>query len=226
MTELRKKNRAVLRLEFAKWWMLLGLRRMGFKFADRVIKLTEITEPSFFRDTIASFEGTFVDVGASNGHYILLAKNARHVVAFEPDPRFWGTLAPLGESGRCEIRHEAVSDKVGQVEFNLSAGLFGSRMGKRVIGRTYERVARPATTLDSLSIPEGPVLVKMDTEGAEHLILMGGREFIEKYHPTLLIEYHRNLRAVLRELSVHHYGYTGNTQRRMGWIKAEPARPA
>jgi hypothetical protein len=86
-----------------------------------------------------------------------------------------------------------------------------------------QKIIRKTTTLDAVEIAEGPVLVKMDTEGAEHIILRGAKEFVRNYRPTFLIEYHHNLPQVLRALSLFGYSCTGNMfWDKLGWIKASP----
>ncbi|MEM2046227.1 MAG: FkbM family methyltransferase, partial [Candidatus Bathyarchaeia archaeon] len=72
------------------------------------------------------------------------------------------------------------------------------------------------------------VVVKMDTEGAEHLVLEGGRRFITRHRPTLILEYHNNLREIYNLLQK--YGYKIIVLKQdvragfeHGWIVAEYA---
>ncbi len=207
--------------------MLLWLKRLGFEFPDRVSRLTQFAEPDFLDATVSSFEGIFVDIGAGAGAYVLIAKKATCIIAFEPDPRFWPQLEKISATMPCTIRHEVISDRSGVVPFNLSSSLFGSRIGTPKKGIHRQQVVTKSITLDSIELGTGPVLVKMDTEGAEHLIIRGGMEFIKKYHPKLLIEYHGNLRQVLHDLMSLGYSYQGRLGwRDHGWIMAEPKSPA
>jgi FkbM family methyltransferase len=227
-------DRIALPFELARWQMLRGLAFLGFEFPVRAIRLTKFTEPDFFRETVATFDGVFIDIGASSGYYILQAKKASAVIGFEPDPRFWEQLERARvECGKdCTISHDVVLDSVGSTEFSLSSGLFGSRVGgvsekRRVMNDVSQKIVSMTTTLDAIEVPEGPVLVKMDTEGAEHVILKGAREFVRKRQPTFLIEYHSNLPQVLQALSLFGYEWTGNTfWQRLGWIRAYPSPAA
>jgi FkbM family methyltransferase len=206
-----------------RWFVIRSLRTLGFNLPEAVFKSTPFEEPAFFRDTIGSFAGTYVDIGAAEGYYVSLAANAKSILAFEPDQRFWDKLERIKRTRNCVIYHDVVSDRAGRVTFNISLRPYGSRLGDRVFGKTMTQVERNSITLDSIQLDDGPVLVKLDTEGAEHLILKGGQAFIRKYRPILLMEYHWNLPQVLNEISLA--GYTISDKLdwgSYGWLKAEP----
>jgi len=42
----------------------------------------------------------------------------------------------------------------------------------------------------TMHIDDIPFLIKIDVEGAEHLVLEGGKKFIKQYKPIILLEIH------------------------------------
>jgi len=146
----------------------------------------------------------FIDVGANIGFYVCLACHAgKHTVAIEPQP---GNLKLLrknllanGYTG-AEIVTDGVADKPG------TARLYGpSGTGASVIpGWAHQHAGYHSdislTTLDALleaRFPGKRLLVKIDVEGAEHLVMKGAAATLarrprpmwmveiclEEYHP-------------------------------------------
>jgi len=123
-------------------------------------------------------ETVFVDVGASSGHYVLVAACAKAIVAVEPN---LDQLATLWEN----IHREGLANVT-----VIEAPLFSS---VDVLGRGRQFHVFPdgpmeTTTLDTLDL--APDIIKIDAEGAEYDILVGGMETLLQHAPTLLIEIH------------------------------------
>lgn len=137
----------------------------------------------FNRDTV------FLDVGANVGYYTLMAAPlVREVIAFEPQPMF-----------RHQLEHEIA--KMGYTNITIypiglfskdADGIMDPRRHKSIIHLDY--LDRPGgyrvsmVTLDSLSLT--PTLMKIDVEGAEMDVLLGGRETLLAHRPILAIEVH------------------------------------
>jgi len=120
-----------------------------------------------------------VDVGASLGHYVLVAVRAKAIVAIEPDPDYRAVLREniQGLPNVTVLARPLWSEVVR-----------GDIVGK---GRQFHiSLDGPmeTTTLDALNL--APDIIKIDAEGAEYDILVGGIETLLKYTPTLLIEIH------------------------------------
>lgn len=236
-----------LSLYWCKWIELLFLGKIGLRSASWIILLDDEKlptrlrsfkqrngpgEPGFYTKAIALFRGVFVDVGAGSGEFLPIASKARRIIAFEPDPRLWKKINQVGQSlrdpNRLVLRDYVISDKSGRVSYSISSKPFGSSLGKPLIGNTIRSVQKDSCTLDYLHnrgdfIFESsePVLLKIDVEGSEHLVLKGARDFIRKYSPTLLIEYHYNLQEILKEISLLGYEVEHKTFWYFhGWIKA------
>lgn len=156
---------------------------------------------------------TVLDIGAHVGFSSLLFAKAvgpqGHVVAFEPNPynieRFKLILSKNPELAKTiTIEPVAVSDSSGEADFIFSTGVdegtsSGSFVDKadtiwekgiyeREIG--FKRMRIKTLALDSLEPATAPTLVKIDVEGAEHLVVAGGQKFLAQHKPTILIEIH------------------------------------
>ena len=171
---------------------------------------------AFLFDALArdgSIEGKTVwDIGAHFGYHTLcfarLVGESGHVVAFEPNPwnaeRLRQNLEGNPElAGRVQVESCALADRDGEAEFVLSDDVeSGDSSCSYVTGsmppleagiyarfrRQLVRMARVDALLEQERSP--PSVIKIDVEGAELLVLRGGREFFTKYKPLLLIEVH------------------------------------
>lgn len=139
---------------------------------------------------------TVVDGGAHVGLYTVLAAHAvgaeGRVFAFEPDP--YNHLAleynvrALG-SGNVRLARSALADSSRATPFHLSRGTIGSSLRPR--GDTSDTVRVETTTIDATlaGIEPGPLLVKLNVEGAEPLVLAGMRETIARFSDlTMFVE--------------------------------------
>jgi FkbM family methyltransferase len=137
---------------------------------------------------------TFIDAGANVGWYTLLASRlvgpTGRVIAFEPEPRAFGLLARcVTANGLTNVvtERKALSDRPGKLTLYVNPINRGNHsLVNSFGGGTHIDV--PTVALDGyLRDYRGDVaLVKIDTEGAEGLILRGMWETIDRY-PRLVI---------------------------------------
>ena len=177
------------------------------------------------------------DVGANLGLYsrfFAQVFGASKVLAFEP---MSGNRADLqrnlllgGVNDRVQIFPCALAETEGEELLQLDEVASGAAVLDRVSGgqaseshRQYgveprtERVR--VRTLDALARAESlhpPGVIKIDVEGAEALVLRGGRETIARYRPRLAIELHGpdTAREVLPILHEHGYAVAAHGYRR------------
>lgn len=168
------------------------LQEQGDWFEDEIKFLRELVKPG---DTV-------VDIGANYGVYALsLAKkvgSSGHVWAFEPAT---STAELLRESASAndinwlEVRQQALSNRQGtawlqmpgQPELNSLASLDSS--GAASEAGPGEEV--PVTTLDACLEQFGwseVDVLKIDAEGEEERILLGGMRFFEDLSPLVMFE--------------------------------------
>lgn len=176
--------------------------------------------------------GVILDVGAHIGYHSLgfaARYPACSVVAFEPNPAnqerlhqhlvLNPSLAP-----RITLHPVALSDVEGtltfmssaNVEDQTSSGGYLQRGSPPLDAATYQRAGFsrsevPTRRLDDLVHEQGWTairMVKLDVEGAEHLVLAGAMETLRRDLPLLLIEVH-SVACMLHVLELlHPLGYT------------------
>lgn len=134
---------------------------------------------------------TFLDVGAHFGYYTLLAaKRCGKVVAVEPRPDIRAVLwenIKRNSLGNVEVVETALFSKAAH-------GYVGRKNQLQVSEGGPQRVV----TLDSLDL--APDVIKIDVEGAEYDILVGGEQTLLRHDPALLIEVHvRKIRHFLHK---------------------------
>lgn len=146
-------------------------------------------------------EGDFiVDVGANCGYFTMLFKRlvgkSGRVVAYEPNPVYVSLLENTRRSNNTqfEIEPVALSDSAGTIdlaypgEYTGSASIVSAFDPKWGIEHTIE--VSTSTLDDDFAGMDTPNFIKIDAEGAEELILKGGRELINRHDaPVLILEY-------------------------------------
>ena len=164
-------------------------------------------------DLVADFarstpEGScFLDIGSNRGPYASLAGRAvgsgGTIIAVEPNPKLWKLLlANLEEhvQGRYMLVPMAIADHAGWMGFlvdskrhtgggHLTAEARDGIESKLVAAQTASAVLNPFISED---VPE--LRIKIDTEGAEFLVLKGIESLLRR----------SNCRAVLVELTEEH----------------------
>ena len=133
-------------------------------------------------------DDVFWDVGANIGAVTLVASRlCKQVVAFEPDPRSLPLLtgnvqsnaltnveivpAALGESAGTAVLHQAPAKNTGMSSLLADRGDGGSQAPVTVM---------PADTLVRERPDLAPTVMKIDVEGAEHLVLRGAADLLRR----------------------------------------------
>ncbi len=157
-----------------------------------------------------------LDIGAHIGlvslHLAALVAEGGCVVAFEPNPVNLRRLrlnlsknralaekiliAPVAISGARALVEFTASDQVdnGYSSAGFVEGAHTTLPPEQFIEKGFFNVKAQAITLDEFfeenpEIPP-PGLIKVDVEGAEHLVLSGGNGVLTRYRPMVLIEIH------------------------------------
>jgi FkbM family methyltransferase len=138
----------------------------------------------------------FFDIGANFGYYsVVLASRLNkqlHTYAFEPNPstlerlRYHVAINDLQEVVR--VHDLALSDQVGTAALATKEGNSG---GAHLVYPNMESTLVRLTTLD-VFCEEQRLLrldaVKIDVEGFEERVLLGGRLALKRWQPVLLLE--------------------------------------
>jgi FkbM family methyltransferase len=166
------------------------------------------------------------DIGAHVGYHTLaFAAQGAHVVAFEPGganaARFREHLKrnpALAE--RIRLVQTAVADRDGEMTFVESSDMTGASTGSHLAEATpplraqvyagFERHAVTTAAVDTLIEQQAepvPDIIKIDVEGAEHLVLQGGRRSLARHKPLLLLEVHHICVMFSVAQFLHELGY-------------------
>ncbi|MCL9981731.1 MAG: FkbM family methyltransferase [Erythrobacter sp.] len=152
---------------------------------------------------------TFIDIGANCGTYTIYgaARVGREgrVIAIEAAPAISAllqeTVAMNGAEHWCEVLGCAAGAEPGTLVLHTFASRQGGNtvlpeiadVAREALGETVETVEIPCRTLDDI-VAERDLsridLIKIDVEGFEREVLLGGRATLMRYRPKLIIEWH------------------------------------
>lgn len=167
-----------------------------------------------------------IDIGANVGFYTLLFSvlvgNAGKVYAFEPTPRTFDVLRKnTADKDNVTCIDAALMEKEGKrnlVDYGvLKSGLNTISPMPPKEESQHTIISIDAITLDSYCLAHyiRPTFIKIDTEGAEEMVLKGGRKTLAAHHPTLIIEVQReslhSVVALLADIGYHAYQFVENT---------------
>ncbi len=133
--------------------------------------------------------GLFLDVGSHYGVYAVGAANlvgeSGRVIAFEPTPessaRIRHNLAISGFERRVELHEVAVSDGIGTVEFLASGDSCQNAMASVLTTHhsgQAKKIQVPTVALDAFLDETRSTVAKIDTEGAELMVLRGAPKLL------------------------------------------------
>jgi FkbM family methyltransferase len=199
----------------------------------------------FFEANLANFfinlikEGdVFLDVGAHVGYYSMLAshlvgKTTGQVHSFEPTPRTFNTLKENASSkNNISVNNYAVLNKKTKIEFfdygpKYSAfNSYKNRTGEEMKFLTVpEKVIAETISLDDYCKNKNikPTVIKIDAEGAEHLILLAMENILTNIKPVITIEvagdeeWKDNCHKSIQTLN--EFGYVGYEITTEGYLK-------
>ena len=137
---------------------------------------------------------SYADLGAYTGDTVKkmldIAPSIKRVLALEPDARNFRKLTAYAETEtRCKIEaHNTGAWSHRDTLFFDASGNRNANIGENKKGKTAL-----VDSLDSVLAGESIDYIKYDVEGSEKEALLGTKNTIEKYAPTLLVSlYHRS----------------------------------
>lgn len=142
-----------------------------------------------------------VDIGAHKGGYLYwLQKQVGQtgkVFAFEPQPSLYQYLSTISKKmgyTNTIIENKGFSAKTGQLDFHIPLTKSGSSPGARIDffekAEAHQTILIEVTTLDDYFLPKNifPNFLKIDVEGHEKQVLLGGQELLKQAKPKILME--------------------------------------
>lgn len=167
-----------------------------------------------------------LDVGANVGFYTLLTSvlvgESGKVYAFEPTPRTFAILrSNAGNRSNVTCVNAALMEKEGRRNL-VDHGVEKSGLNSIMLTASEDDGRSTVCPVDAITLDSycaqhdiRPTFIKIDTEGAEEMVLQGGRTTLTEHHPVLIIEVQReapqNVVAMLSYLGYRPYHFDGNT---------------
>jgi FkbM family methyltransferase len=143
----------------------------------------------------AKHDPQVIDVGAFRGEFTWIAAGlGAWVLAFEPRPdlaEYVRAYAKANGLDRVSVVEAALMDRQGTQILKIPETEQGlATLGSPLRFTEWTReIAVQAFTLDDYYPPNEPDVIKIDTEGAELMVLQGGAKMLQECKPDLLIEY-------------------------------------
>ena len=188
-----------------KWYEGLNIYLRLGNDQSRCLYVSGSFEPNeiYWLGTVLKPGMCFLDIGANEGFYTTYAAKkvgpAGSVYAFEPSAREQTWLQRNINRNNLKnviVFETALADKRGKAVLKIAdhehngQNTLGVKFGHPGISSIYE-VEVPITTIDELRdarlLPKLDVL-KIDVEGAEAMVLEGGKTALNNDRPTLIIE--------------------------------------
>lgn len=154
-------------------------------------------ETEFFKEQVDK-NTTVIEIGANIGaHTVWLAKNAKQVIAVEPQPFLFYTLCAQVVLNSLQNVHcimagvgsEEGTMLVPHMDYSREANYGGIELHTPI--KDIPNIEVPLITLDSLYFSykiTGRVFLKIDVEGMELNVLKGGKRSIMNNRPVMYIE--------------------------------------
>ncbi len=187
-------------------WEVVACLPAGFRMA---LDLSEAAQREIFffgsyeRKESALIRGilragdTFWDIGANIGYYTLLGAACvgptGRVLAFEPFPPAWERLqrnVRLNSFGQIRCVNAAVTSAAGRAPLFFHRYVADGVAHLAALDRRMSSVTCDTVTLDrfrSECNEPPPIMMKVDVEGAEKAVLMGGRGILSSATPPMLL---------------------------------------
>jgi len=167
-------------------------------------------------DILTQESSVFYDIGSNWGHHSLyLAAKPGYqgqIYAFEPVPETFRDLSSVVEQANLKERihclEVALSDKAEKKTMVLPDAICS---GLAQISESKPGVTVNSRTLDDLDLPD-PDVIKLDAEGEEAKILLGGKQRLERCKPMIIFESWRSVKSPARTMErfkvLEDLGYT------------------
>jgi FkbM family methyltransferase len=175
-----------------------GVGRLVFPLESGWIVVEIFVFGVYERSFKPSTNSTLIDIGAHAGSFtIKMAKKVHNIIAFEPNPRTFRFLVQnieLNELENVTAVNVALSNKQGTTKLSL-----GDASHLSTIMRPDNNCVEVLTeTLDGIVAKLGVNhvdFIKLDAEGAESIILLGGIKTLKSNKPKIAMEIHSQSQA-------------------------------
>lgn len=173
-------------LEVKRW---KSLRTINFHNPESAHSIANAILADRLISRICPPNGTFLDIGAHIGSIL---SDVHHqdpsvkIIAFEADPSKIEHLR--SKYPFCELFDVALGEREGIAEFQINTSASGYNTLVVEEGSDLPSIPVRIATLDGLLSDRTADVVKIDVEGAELGVLIGGEKFIQNSKPTIMFE--------------------------------------
>lgn len=190
------------------------------------------TIPLFIKLVSRSRSMNIIDIGANTGLYAITAaieNPSAKVYAFEPHPGIFKYLKNNIKTNSLDnitAEQSALTNHNGIIDLYIPAGMYGEIEYKipttsstlKDFRKSSETITVPAIKLDTYCKEKNIKdvdLLKIDTEGTEHIIIEGGLETITRDQPIIICEVlegitERFLHELLSPIGYEYYWLSGS----------------
>lgn len=160
----------------------------------------ELEEISYLKNVLKAGD-TFVDIGTNIGLFTLYAskrvgENGK-VISFEPSPKTFSRFnenVELNNLHNVSLNQIGLSDKEGELTLNISGNGMDAweTFAPDLNNKFQNKTSVPVSALDLRLQSEDKSkisLVKIDVEGWEKFVLLGGEKFFKEYSPIVMMEF-------------------------------------
>ncbi len=216
MKWFQEKQDKKIRIKKSKSWNLLFQDKNSFTYnltdtlkinlyKDSVLSKIiydgfEEEELSFVKGTLAEGD-IFIDIGANVGLFSLIASECigatGSIISFEPSPVTFNRLAEnisLNAIKNIDLRNIGLSNQTGEFRFYVSDNGYDAwdsfapsqdNKLQKAISVTVSNLDTELEKVDKNRIK----LIKIDVEGWEKYVLLGGENLFRNYAPTVMVEF-------------------------------------
>ncbi len=177
----------------------------AFDYIGNLIEYTGIYEINSLNFLFNAFHewseifksSTIIDVGANFGNHTLYFSNIfENVIAYEANPRTYEILKlnkKLAVNKNINIHNVGISKGKGEISFHLpdqaNLGSFEIYKGDNKEYSKKRCINLPVSSLDECIGNQTNVkMIKIDVQGMENDVLLGGEELIKRCKPVILFE--------------------------------------
>ena len=151
-------------------------------------------------DIIMPSSGTFYDIGANWGYFSMFVASKPDfkgkILAFEPFPSSYQDLKNVIKQAELtniiECYSTALSNFEGNTHIQLPDHIHSGFATIRNNSSNFFSPIVKVTKLDTIDL--SPSVLKIDVEGSEYFVLIGGRNVLVKYKPMIIFENIRDLK--------------------------------
>ena len=166
----------------------------------RIYNGFELDEIQFLKSILKPGD-VFIDIGANIGLFSLIASNIVGedglVYAYEPTPKIFSRLERnilLNKYKNVKIKNIGLSDKKGTLNLQVSQNGFDAwnTFATAENNKFQESIPVTVSTIDDefRDIEKDKIkFIKIDVEGWEKFVLLGGKSFFEVYSPVVMVEF-------------------------------------